>query len=264
MITSKIKHRIISYLDFLEKKQSHFFIHSPFVFRLSQEVLLNKNKVYPPQELRTLREFLPKNPRTIVYEDFGANASQKGKKHTLSVGEIFKKMAVSAKKGNFLYRLCYFLQPQSLLELGTNLGISTLYQAAALKKQYRFTTIEANESLLFVARQLLRKYPRIRFENSLFDEFLDNLSPDAKFDYVFIDGNHSYEPTLKYVKKLIPHLTPQAVIVLDDIYWSEEMTQAWKELYAWEEFTLTMDLYHFGLLFFRRKQAKEHFVLDFK
>ncbi len=257
------KHRIISYLDFIEKKRSHFFIHSPFVFFLSQKILLNKEKIFPSEEVELLRKFLKNNPRAVEYRDFGANAKHKGEKKVLSLGEIFRKMAISSKKGNLLYRLCYFLQPKNLLELGTNIGISTYYQLAALSEPYEFVSVEANASLTAIARQLLHKYPRIRLETALFEEYLDTLS-DKKLDYVFLDGNHAYAPTIKYVRKLIPHLGKNAVIILDDIYWSREMTRAWNELITYPEFSLTIDLFDFGLLFFQRNQAKEHFVLTYK
>jgi hypothetical protein len=36
------------------------------------------------------------------------------------------------------------------------------------------------------------------------------------------------QPTVDYVKQLLPYLHNNSVVILDDIYWSKEMQQAWQ------------------------------------
>jgi len=53
--------------------------------------------------------------------------------------------------------------------------------------------------------------------------------------------------------------TNNTILIFDDIYWSQEMTEAWREIYAQPEVTVSIDMYHWGLIFFRKEQRKEHF-----
>jgi hypothetical protein len=51
------------------------------------------------------------------------------------------------------------------------------------------------------------------------------------------------------------------VLILDDIYWSPSMTEAWNACVADPRFTLSLDFYDFGVLYQTKGRVKEHFVL---
>jgi hypothetical protein len=53
------------------------------------------------------------------------------------------------------------------------------------------------------------------------------------------------------------------VLVFDDIHWSRDMSEAWDAIKAHPEVTVTIDLYDMGLVFLRKEQAPEHFVLRY-
>lgn len=55
----------------------------------------------------------------------------------------------------------------------------------------------------------------------------------------------------------------KSVFVIDDIYWSPEMKEAWDIIKADERVTVTIDLFYVGLVFFRKGQAKEDFVIKY-
>lgn len=46
----------------------------------------------------------------------------------------------------------------------------------------------------------------------------------------------------------LPHLSSKAIVVLDDIYWSEGITRTWKEIIARPEVSLSIDWYKLGLV----------------
>ena len=50
-------------------------------------------------------------------------------------------------------------------------------------------------------------------------------------------------------------------MIFDDIYWSAEMTAAWDEIASHEDVSVSIDTYQWGLVFFRKEQVKQHFVL---
>ena len=50
---------------------------------------------------------------------------------------------------------------------------------------------------------------------------------------------------------------------MDDIYWSKGMQRAWKEVIAWLEVRVSIDLFYMGILLLRRDMAKEHLKIKF-
>ena len=88
-------------------------------------------------------------------------------------------------------------------------------------------------------------------------------SQQKTVDMVFFDANHRLEPTLRYFEDTLPYANDDSVFIFDDIYWSKEMTQAWEQIKAHPDVRVTVDLFWVGLVFFRKEQAKESFVLRF-
>lgn len=80
-------------------------------------------------------------------------------------------------------------------------------------------------------------------------------------DLVYIDGNHRKQPTLDYFNAIRKYAHNETVFIFDDIHWSVEMEEAWKTICADPEVHVSIDVFHFGLVFFRSQQVKEHFVL---
>ena len=133
------------------------------------------------------------------------------------------------------------------LELGTNLGISSSYQAAAMRLagRGRMITCEGSPVRSGIARGL---HERLGLENveyvvGLFADTLESVLADNEpFDYVFIDGHHQKQPTLDYFEAIAPHLAPEAVVVFDDIRWSPGMREAWDILSRDHRFSVALDL----------------------
>ncbi|MFT7343501.1 MAG: hypothetical protein ACI9XP_000075, partial [Lentimonas sp.] len=53
--------------------------------------------------------------------------------------------------------------------------------------------------------------------------------------------------TFNYIEKISPYLVDGAVILIDDIRWSEDMLVTWKKLQKLSDFSF-QDLFQFGLL----------------
>ncbi|WP_443632869.1 hypothetical protein ABXT64_10420 [Candidatus Marifrigoribacter sp. Uisw_064] len=56
-------------------------------------------------------------------------------------------------------------------------------------------------------------------------------------------------------------VTNNSVIIFDDIYWSSAMNEAWLEICENEKVKISIDMFHWGLIFFRKEQQKQHFVI---
>ncbi|MEL7531531.1 MAG: class I SAM-dependent methyltransferase [Bacteroidota bacterium] len=199
--------------------------------------------------------------RILSFEDLGAGSDNSGSK-TLqrSVSYLARLSARHRKEGELLYRLCKFYQPKRCLEFGTNLGISSLYQLGALEDS-QFVSMEGAAPIAAVAQENFAHFgldPEILVGefSFLLEERLD--LAEYRPDYVFVDGNHRYEPTIAYFERLLPHMQEGGIIVFDDINWSAEMQAAWQEIIAQPAVTLSFDLYVMGICFIHRPEPKAH------
>jgi predicted O-methyltransferase YrrM len=91
--------------------------------------------------------------------------------------------------------------------------------------------------------------------------FLNTLKAFEQVDFILFDGNHRLEPTLKYFKEALSFVNENTVFVFDDIYWSDEMKQAWEIIKNDPKVAISIDLYDIGLVFFKKGQVKQHFKL---
>jgi predicted O-methyltransferase YrrM len=82
-------------------------------------------------------------------------------------------------------------------------------------------------------------------------------------DLIFFDGNHKKEPTLAYFGQCLQHIHPDTVLIIDDIHWSQGMTDAWNTIRCHSRVKVSIDLYHMGIVFFKEELSKEDFTLRF-
>ncbi|WP_317044456.1 O-methyltransferase [Hymenobacter crusticola] len=202
---------------------------------------------------------------TITVRDFGAG-SRTGAGQQRRVGAIARTAAKPRKFGQLLFRLVNRFQPRVVLELGTSLGLTTAYLATA-DSRAQVITFEGCPQTAAIAQQT---FEELGLQNvTLIEGNLDaTLAPTLRnlvgpVDFAFFDGNHRYEPTVRYFEQLLPYRTDHSVFVLDDIHWSADMTRAWQTIKAHPAVILTIDLFFVGLVFFRKNQPKQHFRLRF-
>lgn len=182
-----------------------------------------------------------------------------------TVGSFVKWASVSEKKGKLLYRIVRWFAPEMLVELGTGLGISTLYLATGAPGT-PLHSVEGNTDRAAFAAQLVSRnnLGPVSIHWGEMEEKLDEILPLLPGRYfAYVDGNHYYEPTLAYLKSLIGRAGEEAIIVMDDIYWSRGMYRAWKELISWPEVTVSVDLFHTGILLLRKDLNRAHLKLKF-
>ena len=115
---------IKSYLNFLWKSKNEHGVHSPFVFDLVTKCFYDK-KQYPEYSiLNNYRKSLLLNKNTIDVTDFGAG-SRVFKSNTRAINQIAKTAGISSKRAELLFRITNYFQPESILEIGTSLGMAT-------------------------------------------------------------------------------------------------------------------------------------------
>lgn len=240
-------------------------IHSPFVYDFVRRVLIDKRNFYAYNQVEALRKKLLHDDAVIDVEDFGAGSTI-SKTNQRSIASIARHAAKSRKWSQLLFRIVNYYQPQTILELGTSLGISTAYMSLANPKA-RIITAEGSKA---IAAQAKRNFQSLQLSSiqqvtGNFDDTLPGiLSSLSHLDLVFIDGNHRYEPTMRYFNQLLPHMNVSSVMIFDDIHWSHEMEQAWNEVRENSAVQLSVDLFFIGLVFFNDQfKVKQHFTIRF-
>jgi predicted O-methyltransferase YrrM len=157
------------------------------------------------------------------------------------------------RAARLLFHIVRAYGPGTVVELGTNVGISAAYLASALRAngdEGRLVTLESSSYRLRLAREV---HAGLGLANVDYVQglFTDSLGPAldriGTVDMAFIDGHHQYEPTLAYFDAIWQHARPGALFVFDDIRWSDGMRRAWAALQADERFALTVDLGTMGL-----------------
>lgn len=253
-------HQILSYIKFLLKSKNQHGVHSPFVYDLVTACFYDRTKYAEYEAIATYRSELLQNPEKITITDFGSG-SKVFKSDERAINAIAKTSGTSLKNTKLLFRIVRYFESSTILELGTNLGIGTHAMALANPKS-QITTIEGCPAILEVAnRQFSNKnLSHITTVQGDFKSKIKELT-EKKWDLIFFDGHHSKEATLSYFETLIPTAHNDSVFIFDDIYWSKGMTEAWEIIKKNPKVTVTVDLFNWGLVFFRQEQAKEHFKI---
>jgi predicted O-methyltransferase YrrM len=240
-------------------------IHSPFIYTFVRSVLNDRKRYYAYAEIEQVRRRLLKDNSVVQVQDLGAGSSV-SKTNQRKVKDIARAALKPPKYAQLLFRIANFYQPKKILELGTSLGVTTAYLAAATPSA-KIITIEGAPA---IASKALRNFEQLDLRNITLvtGNFNDALQPALNelsvVDLAFVDGNHRKAPTLEYFGSILKHSGPGTIIIFDDIHWSAEMEEAWEAVKQHPAVTCTVDLFFIGLVFFRPEfQTRQHFIVRF-
>lgn len=241
-------------------------LHSPFVYALYTEVISARSEATPFKAIEQLRHQLRQSTETINVTDLGAG-SRTGAGQSRQLGQIARSAQKPVRYAQLLNRLVNRFSPTTILELGTSLGLTTAYLAdAAAHTNSRVITFEGCPNIASKARQNLDK---LGYQNvdivvgDLSKTLASQLAEIRSLDFVFFDANHRYQPTIQYFSSCLEKAHNDSLFIFDDIHWSAEMEQAWATIKSHPSVQVTVDLFGIGLVFFRRQQPRQHFLLKF-
>ena len=265
LMISRINYAVknIKYLIFAGHKKGHG-IHSPFVYNLIKNVFNKKDINSELQKVLEFYKIINASDELVEFENSGAGSAF-GIKKSLTLSQIIHRSGIPIKYGKLLFNLVNHFNPETILELGTSVGISSAFIGSAAKEA-RFITIDASETKLNKAKELSENLglKNIRFVKGDFDDVLESvLSSTNKLDFVFIDGNHKKEPTLKYFEQCLNKSHNNSVFIFDDIHWSDDMEKAWDEIKRNPKVRVSIDIFRMGIIFFRSELSYQQYVIKF-
>ncbi len=261
--------------------KTRYNIQTPFAYNFIENVIENTKRFYAFDANEGVRKSLLDEKLSIEVVDFGAG-SQTVTTKMRRVKDIAHSALSAPFECRWLFNIVNEYQPRNILELGTSLGISTLYLNAASNAEAKIFSLEGDPNIAHLAQQnwqranyLLMQYtlakydgvtpelesrlendiaisqPNIKLIEGNFDETLPTiLKTLQQIDLAFIDGNHRYDATVNYFKQILPYTNTNSILIFDDIYWSENMTRAWNEIKNHPTVTCSIDLFWCGIVFF--------------
>ncbi len=256
-------HTFYAYLQHFFHSKNQHGIHSPFVYNFYLKTLRRQVDKKSWKKYLRFRAHVFSSNECLENENFGAG-SKKLKRPSSSIQKIARVAGSSKKKAKLLMRLSNFETPKNILEFGTSLGLGSAALALGSESS-RIVTLEGSCSRSQAAQKFFKNSNIVNITAicSDFDNYLNTFEGNEGFDIIFIDGNHTYEATKKYFNWALKHLNTSGMIIFDDIYWSKDMTKAWREICASSAINLSMDLFLVGIVMKREEQSKEHFRLKY-
>jgi predicted O-methyltransferase YrrM len=255
--------KYLKYIILSKHKRGHG-IHSPFVFDLVTRVFRNNIDPDLVCMIEKIRKKLISDRRYIIVNDLGTG-SDKRKTNKRKVSDIARHSPVPEKYGVLLSSLAFEFGAPLIVEFGTSFGISTMYLAGA-DRGVKVYTMEGCPSTAGIAISNFKEggFDKITVFTGSFEELLpfivrSNLKPGL----VFIDGNHRKEPVLKYFRYMAEISDNNTVIVIDDIYCSREMNEAWNEIKHSEGVSVTIDIFRMGIVFFKKGITPNNYIIRY-
>lgn len=245
-------------------------VHSPYLFEWVRMVMSDKHSFYGWSAIEDCRKAMLRDNRELSFVDYGSGAvDMRGRKSVRRICDIARGSLTKQCYAQMLSRLVNWLGGQlrdedkglTIVELGTSLGVTTAYLAAADSRN-NVLTYEGCKAVAEVARANWQQLGLKNIQCIVGEIDTKVLSRDLGcVDIAFVDANHTYSRAREYFNVLASKVHAKSVIVMDDIHHSVDMERAWKEICKDARVTSTMDLYQMGLVFFDKHYWRRNYKM---
>ena len=230
------------YLKYYWAGLTKYKVHSPFVFEFLTEVFEDERNYHFFGVIENYRRNLLGTGDKILLDN-----------QPITINKIAKSQEINANLGKVLFKTVHKYKPNNLFEIGTSLGISTLYQATPNSKA-KVLTLESEETLAKATQQFFK---RLGTKNiALLSGSINKNLPEAltklkKVEQVFFNGFWGKKESLAYFEACLKYASPNTVFVFRSPYQSEESIEFWEAIKQNKQVRLSIDIYHLGFLFLR-------------
>ncbi|WP_142531583.1 O-methyltransferase [Saccharicrinis carchari] len=236
--------------------------NSSFISDVFDRVVWETYPYYNFTAISKIRTALLRSKQKFEITDLGAG-SKKFKNNKRSVRHLVKYNASSKKQGELLFRMVAYFKPKTIIELGTSLGLGTLYLAMG-NPSTRVHTIEGCPEIAKIAERNFKAEGIgnvTQHVGSFKNELPKLIHVLPALDMVYFDGHHDYMATLMYFNMCLPKASESALFIFDDIYWSAGMTKAWNQIIGHPSVAASFDFFDFGIVILKKDMEKIHGVV---
>ena len=253
--------QIQAYIKFLLKSSNQHKVHSPFVYNLITDCFYDKTHKNWYENSDLYKKSLLQNKTSIYVQDFGVG-SKKLRNSERKISSIAKNAGISTKRARLLGRIIAYLEVDSILEIGTSLGIATASMSFA-NPNGNIITLEGCPNTALIAEKNFEHFAIQNIDMIVgnFRETIPQALKKTAFDLIYFDGNHQKEATIQYFEQCLTKRTNNSIFIFDDIYWSEGMQEAWNYIKDHSDVTVSIDTFYWGIVCFRQEQPKQHFTI---
>lgn len=239
------------------KQASKAIVEGAFINEVLQKCFVNSSRI---GSYRLEWDFITSilaQTKDEPMREIGAKATVYSALHARHLHKIIRTSASSSVDARALCDLVCFFKPSTIIELGTSAGLTTRALAQAAPST-PIISIEGNAQMHQIAKQHLHVFAHVSLHCAYFDAILPQLEWQTdKPSFVFIDGNHTYNASLRYFSFFRLKATKGSVVV-HDIRWSTEMMRAWKEIVASLDAGLIIETYNMGIVVINPDVPKQH------
>lgn len=222
-----------AYLQFLARSKNQYGIHSPFVYRLLTKCFYDKRK------LPTYKT-LDQNRRNLCIIHGKTKISQVG---------------LTPKRARLLHRLVSYFEPNCMLDYSDSYGLA----ASALSTGHSgkvFSFLGETERF----KTALKDAHNLQGVTLDLPEWIKKHPPPFP-DFVFIGSRKAEKKLLEVYEQVRPIVGEETLLIFEGIHRSKETERDWENIKSQKEVTLTLDLFYWGMVFFKKGRAKQHFVI---
>tara|TARA_A200000113_G_scaffold20321_1_gene17617 strand:- start:999 stop:1616 length:618 start_codon:yes stop_codon:yes gene_type:complete len=150
---------------------------------------------------------------------------------------------INSKHLKLIYRIINRYKSENILEIGVSCHLdSTFLSNIRLKANVFFYNLKTNE------------ISEIKTQNNIQSE---------SFDFAFYNLKNNDSLTLSEFMNHLKYFHNNSIVAINNIHQSNEIEEVWRKIIFQKEVTISIDLFFIGLVFFRKEQVKENFIIRF-
>lgn len=116
-----------------------------------------------------------------------------------------------------LWKVCEFYQPASILEIGFFAGQSFGFMFEATDSNAVYQSVDIDYTYKKVFDQVFHNDPKLD-QIKFFEIDSKQFLPTQQFDFVHVDGDHSYDYATHDIQKCLPLLHKGSILCIDDYH----------------------------------------------
>lgn len=249
--------KFVQYL-YKSKHRRGFGIHSPSLFYVVTMIIEDKNPYYCFERIEGLRRFLKKSGKTIPCDWKDGEKERK-------VSDLIQSQNFSPAYDQLLFRLVNHYKPQTVLELGDTIGLSTLYLASS-DHNMKVVSVGGSENIIQFARQVLEKNKvlNVEFKKNITKEAFRAVGENLEeVDFLYFGRMFPADKIKEVVDTLECSITSRTVMVVSDIYKTKQKELMWDVLKKHPKVRVSVEMFHYGILLCDENLQKEDYNLFF-